>query len=114
MRNTGQAGIPFVSTDGFAAGVEIAELFLDQGHRRIAYMAGPMSERTELRRQEGFKHGLHSRGVALCAVLETAHYSRQEGMQALLRYMRERHPGHRRDGCPGGGQRGAQDRHRRV
>lgn len=87
MRNTGQAGIPFVSTDGFSAGVEIAELFLDQGLQRIAYMAGPMSERTELRRQEGFKQGLHSRGVDLCAVLETAHYSRQEGMQSLLRYM---------------------------
>ena len=85
--NTGQAGIPFVSTDGFPAGVEIAELFLDQGHQRIAYMAGPMSERTELRRQEGFRHGLHSRGAAPCAVLETTHYSRQEGMHALLRYL---------------------------
>lgn len=87
MRNTGQADIPFVSTDGFSAGVEIAELFLAQGYQRIAYMAGPLSERTELRRHEGFRHGLRQQGVDLCAVLEAPHYSRQEGMQALLRYM---------------------------
>lgn len=87
MRNTGQADIQFVSTDGFSAGVEIANLLLAQGYRRIAYMAGPMSERTELRRQDGFKHGLREQGVELCAVLGTAHYSRQEGMQSLLRYM---------------------------
>jgi DNA-binding LacI/PurR family transcriptional regulator len=35
LRNSGEAGIPFVSTDGHAAGAEIADLFLDQGWRCI-------------------------------------------------------------------------------
>jgi DNA-binding LacI/PurR family transcriptional regulator len=87
MRTAGQSNIQFVSTDGFAAGEEIAELFLTQGYQRVAYMAGPMSERTELRRLEGFKDGLQRCRVTLSAVLETAHYSRQEGMNALLRYL---------------------------
>jgi len=87
LRNSGQADIPFVSTDGHAAGAEIADLFLAQGYSRIGYMAGPMSERTELRRMEGFRDRLKAKGIALAAVMEAAHYRREEGMQALLRYL---------------------------
>jgi DNA-binding LacI/PurR family transcriptional regulator len=87
MRNSGQAGIPFVSTDGYTAGTEIADLFLAQGYRRIGYMAGPLSERTELRRMEGFRDRLNACGVALATVIETAHYRREQGMQALQRYL---------------------------
>jgi DNA-binding LacI/PurR family transcriptional regulator len=87
MRNSGQADIPFVSTDGYAAGAEIANLFLAQGYRRIGYMAGPMSERTELRRMEGFRDRLQTMGVALATVIETAHYRREQGMHALQRYL---------------------------
>jgi DNA-binding LacI/PurR family transcriptional regulator len=87
MRNSGQADIPFVSTDGYAAGAEIADLFLAQGYKRIGYMAGPMSERTELRRMEGFRDRLAACGTPLTTVLETAHYRREQGMQALQRYL---------------------------
>ena len=87
MRNSGEADIPFVSTDGYAAGAEIADLFLAQGYRRIGYMAGPMSERTELRRLEGFRDRLHTCGASLATVLETAHYRREQGMHALQRYL---------------------------
>ncbi|MEY4584224.1 MAG: hypothetical protein RJB10_721 [Pseudomonadota bacterium] len=87
MRNSGQADIPFVSTDGYAAGTEIADLFLAQGYRRIGYMAGPMSERTELRRMEGFRDRLNAAGTALHTVLETEHYSRIQGMQAMQRHL---------------------------
>jgi LacI family transcriptional regulator len=87
MRNSGMAEIPFVSTDGYAAGTEIADLFLAQGYRRIGYMAGPMSERTELRRMEGFRDRLNACGAALAAVIETAHYRREQGMKALQRYL---------------------------
>ncbi|MEX8495660.1 LacI family DNA-binding transcriptional regulator [Sphaerotilus sp.] len=89
LRNSGQADIPFVSTDGYAAGAEIANLFLDEGYRRIGYMAGPMSERTELRRLEGFRDRLSACGVPLSKVLEASHYRRSEGMQTLLRYLEE-------------------------
>ena len=87
LRNSGLADIPFVSTDGYAAGAEIADLFLAQGYRRIGYMAGPLSERTELRRMEGFRDRLQACGITLGAVLETAHYRREQGMQALQRYL---------------------------
>lgn len=87
LRNSGQADIPYVSTDGYAAGEEIAQLLLAQGYTRIGYMAGPLSERTELRRMEGFRDRLAQSGVGLSTVLEAAHYRREEGMQTLLRYL---------------------------
>ena len=87
MRNSGLASIPFVSTDGYAAGAEIAELFLTQGYRRIGYMAGPMSERTELRRMEGFRDRLAQAGIERATVLETLHYRREQGMSTLQRYL---------------------------
>jgi LacI family transcriptional regulator len=87
MRNSGLANIPFVSTDGYAAGAEIADLFLAQGYRRIGYMAGPMSVRTELRRMEGFRDRLAEMGVPLTVVLESQHYRREHGMAALQRYL---------------------------
>jgi DNA-binding LacI/PurR family transcriptional regulator len=86
-RNSAVANIPYVSTDGYAAGGEIADLFLAQGYRRIGHMAGPPSERTELRRLDGFQDRLQARGTPLACVLETSHYSRQQGLQSLSRYL---------------------------
>jgi DNA-binding LacI/PurR family transcriptional regulator len=86
-RNSSLANIPYVTTDGYAAGAEIADLFLAEGCRRIGHMAGPASDRTELRRLDGFRDRLQARGVALDCVLKTTHYRRDEGMQALLRYL---------------------------
>lgn len=87
LRNSGEADIPYVSTDGYSAGAEIADLYLAQGYSRIGYMVGPLSERTELRRMEGFRDRLKENGVALSTVMEAAHYRREDGMQALLRYL---------------------------
>jgi len=85
MRNSRLADIPFVTTDGYAAGAEIANLFLTQGYKRIGFMAGPTSERTELRRMEGFRDRLGEAGIALTTILETAHYHRLQGMRAMQR-----------------------------
>jgi DNA-binding LacI/PurR family transcriptional regulator len=87
LRNSGEADIRYVTTDGYAAGGEIADLFLDQGYRRIGYLAGPLSERTELRRMEGFRDRLSARGVPLSRVLEAKHYGRDDGVQALVGYL---------------------------
>lgn len=87
LRNSGEANIPYVSTDGYSAGSEIADLFVTQGYSRIGYMAGPLSERTELRRMEGFRDRLKEHGIALTTVMEAGHYRREDGMQTLLRYM---------------------------
>lgn len=86
-RDSAMVNIPYVTTDGYAAGAEIADLFLAQGHRRIGYMAGPASERTELRRLDGFRDRLQERGTPLACVLETSHYRREQGLQTLLKYL---------------------------
>lgn len=86
FRNSADAGIPYVSTDGYQAGQEIARLFLDQGYRSIGYMSGPTSAGTTLRRFEGFKEGLRAGQVALRTVLHADHYDRTCGMQALMRH----------------------------
>jgi LacI family transcriptional regulator len=86
-RNSSLANIPYVTTDGYAAGGEIADLFIAEGYRRIGHMAGPASDRTELRRLDGFRDRLQARGVPLDCVLKTTHYRRDEGMQSLLRYL---------------------------
>lgn len=87
LRNSGELGIKYVSTDGYRAGGEIADLFLDEGYRRIGYMAGPLSERTELRRMEGFRDRLQQAGMSLSLVLEAKHYRRTEGLRTLQRYL---------------------------
>ncbi len=86
-RDSAMVNIPYVTTDGYAAGAEIADLFLAQGHRRIGYMAGPASERTELRRLDGFRDRLQERGTPLACVLETSHYRREQGLRTLLKYL---------------------------
>lgn len=87
LRNSGEVGIPYVSTDGRSAGAEIADLLHAQGYQRIGYMAGPMSERTELRRLEGFRDRLSEHGVPLALILEASHYRRSEGLRTLTRYL---------------------------
>lgn len=87
LRNSGNEGIPFVSTDGFQAGREIAKLFVEFKYKNIGYMAGPTSVSTELRRFEGFKEGLREHNIALGNVLHTGHYQRAEGMQSLMKYL---------------------------
>ncbi|MDP4301425.1 LacI family DNA-binding transcriptional regulator [Leptothrix discophora] len=86
-RNSSLSNIPFVTTDGYAAGAEIADLFLSQGLRRIGHMTGPASERTELRRLDGFRDRLEACGVPLACVLHADHYRRDQAMQALLKYL---------------------------
>jgi LacI family transcriptional regulator len=87
MRNSDQIDIPCVTTDGHAAGAEIADILLDQGHVRIGYLAGPVSERTELRRLEGFRSRLQARGSALAVVLSASHYRRDEALRAFESYL---------------------------
>jgi DNA-binding LacI/PurR family transcriptional regulator len=87
LRNSGDADIPYVSTDGYAAGAEIADLFLAQGYRRIGYLAGLVSERAELRRLQGFRDRLQACGVPLAQTLEASHYLRDAGMRALQHYL---------------------------
>jgi len=47
--------IQVLATNGYQAGKEIGELLLAQGHQRMGYLAGPVSESTQLRRLHGFR-----------------------------------------------------------
>ena len=87
LRSSAVDDVPSVTTDGHAAGAEIADLFLAQGYRRIGYMAGPPSERTEVHRMDGFRDRLRERGVPLACVLETSHYRREQGLKTLSTYL---------------------------
>ncbi|ANG63805.1 LacI family transcriptional regulator [Marinobacterium aestuarii] len=86
-RNSDNPGIQVVSTDGYRAGHEIAMLLADQGYQRIGYMAGPVSESTQLQRVDGFEAGLRERGLVLSTVLDAGHYARENGYKSLNRYL---------------------------
>ncbi|WP_280546789.1 LacI family DNA-binding transcriptional regulator [Halomonas sp. 11-S5] len=87
-RNCEDPDIQVVSTDGYAAGREIAELLVtQQGYRRIGYMAGPSSETTRLRRLAGFQEGLAQHGVDAIELLEAGHYQRERGVAVLANYL---------------------------
>jgi len=82
-RNSEHPGIQVVTTDGYSAGRQVAALFLSQHYRRIGYMAGPVSESTQLRRLEGFRDGLSSAGLSIERVLDAGHYRREDGYRAM-------------------------------
>ncbi|PXX94862.1 LacI family DNA-binding transcriptional regulator [Halomonas sp. LBP4] len=94
-RNCEDPDIQVVSTDGYAAGREIAELLVAQDYRRIGYMAGPASESTRLRRLAGFQEGLVPHGVNAIEVLEAGHYRRDRGFATLAAYLDATPPGER-------------------
>jgi DNA-binding LacI/PurR family transcriptional regulator len=86
-RNASDPHLQVVSTDGFRAGQAIAHCFMNEGFTRFGYLAGPQSETTKLRRQEGFKAALEAEGHHLHATLPAEHYCRQEGYDAMHRYL---------------------------
>ncbi|PJX12991.1 LacI family transcriptional regulator [Halomonas sp. 141] len=89
-RNSDIHHIQVVSTDGHLAGREVAEALVEQGYRRIGYMAGPLSESTQLRRLEGFRDGLAEHGLAVEEVVEAGHYQQGAGFNALSQYLASR------------------------
>jgi LacI family transcriptional regulator len=86
-RNSDHPGIQVVTTDGYAAGQQVAHLFLGQHYRRIGYMAGPVSESTQLRRLEGFRDALTTADLAIEVVLDAQHYRREDGHRAMTQYL---------------------------
>ena len=86
-RSCDNPNIQVVTTDGYRAGREIAELLVEQGHRRIGYMAGPISESTQLKRLDGLRDGLGDKNLEVSLILEAGHYQRDCGFRALSRYL---------------------------
>lgn len=54
-----------VTIDNFQASYEVARHLLDQGHRRLAIITGPLDQSTALERKRGFERCLADNGVAL-------------------------------------------------
>ncbi|WP_321822581.1 MULTISPECIES: LacI family DNA-binding transcriptional regulator [unclassified Burkholderia] len=86
-RNSDIPHIQVVSTDGYAAGRQIAALLAEQGSVRIGYMAGPTSLSTQLKRLDGFRDGLAERGLGVEVVLDADHYRRDCGFRAMSEYL---------------------------
>ncbi|CAI1494776.1 Purine nucleotide synthesis repressor [Serratia quinivorans] len=79
--------IQVLATNGYQAGREIGELLLTQNYQRMGYLAGPVSESTQLRRLDGFRATLAEKQRDVSLVLQAPHYQRQCGMEAFAAYL---------------------------
>ncbi|SLN19546.1 putative HTH-type transcriptional repressor ExuR [Roseivivax jejudonensis] len=60
-------GVATVASDNFGGGREVARLFVEAGHERVAYIAGWEGASTQRDREAGFLEGLAAAGVSLHA-----------------------------------------------
>jgi DNA-binding LacI/PurR family transcriptional regulator len=73
-----------VETDNMGGGRVATQHLLDLGHRRIAYIAGPVSEWDNVERQEGYEQALQASGVSVDPTLIVRGDNQPEGgMQAM-------------------------------
>ncbi len=79
--------IQVLATNGYQAGREIGELLLTQNYQRMGYLAGPVSESTQLRRLDGFRAALTEKQRDVSVLLQAPHYQRQCGMEAFAAYL---------------------------
>lgn len=90
-------GVQIVTTDDYQAGEQIAQLLLDQGYKRMGYMAGPPCGSTQLQRINGFNAALAQRDLALELILDAGTYQRQRGYEVLSDYLHSSQAGDRVD-----------------
>lgn len=79
--NRGQDSPDFidVTTDNFAGARAVAEFLIENGHKRMAHIAGWQGSTTGRDRQAGFLSGLEAAGIEAVAVLDGM-YARQTAM----------------------------------
>lgn len=80
------AAVACANRDG---GRQVAELLLRAGHRRLAFIGGPVETSTGRDRREGFRGALAAAGAA-APILESGPLDYEGGHAALLRLMRAR------------------------
>jgi len=80
-----------VCCDNVAGGRMVADLLLDAGHKRIAYIAGRANTSTNVDREKGFGARLRERGVAEC-LREPGEYTHESGYQAACRLLTRADP----------------------
>ncbi|MEO8249606.1 MAG: LacI family DNA-binding transcriptional regulator [Burkholderiales bacterium] len=76
-----RSGTSSVTSDNRRGGQLVAELLLERGHRRIAFIAGLENSSTNLERERGFVDGLRERGARVCA-RAVGHYDFEQAQRA--------------------------------
>jgi DNA-binding LacI/PurR family transcriptional regulator len=85
------SGVSAVSCANYEGGREVADAFLDAGHRRLAYVGGLEDTSTNLDRRRGFIERLAERGVSDCRV-ERGIFTYQGGYEAARRLLESPQP----------------------
>ncbi|MEW5717898.1 MAG: LacI family DNA-binding transcriptional regulator [Chloroflexota bacterium] len=80
-----------VSCDNVAGGRLVADLFLDAGHTRLAYIAGRKNTSTNLDREKGFSERLRERGHPEW-LYEQGAYTYESGFAAAQHLLRRSDP----------------------
>ncbi|RME80782.1 MAG: LacI family DNA-binding transcriptional regulator [Caldilineae bacterium] len=75
-----------VCTDNVEAGRLVANLLLDAGHKRIAFIEGKANASTNLDRRKGFLDRLRERGHLSC-IIEPGDYTYEAGFEAARRLL---------------------------
>ena len=70
-----------VTSDNYHGGRMVAQLLLERGHRKLAFLAGLENSSTSIERERGFVDGLQASGLALHS-REVGYYSFERAQQA--------------------------------
>lgn len=90
-RYVSDSGVSAVSCDNLNGGRMVADLLLDAGHTRLAYVAGRENASTNRDRRRGFLERLAERGVEHCQQ-ESGDFTYEGGFSAALRLLDSPHP----------------------
>ena len=88
-RQAESSGISSVQIDNYAGGKLAAEVLLDAGLERIAFIGGPEPDKTSEERERGFKERLSDDGVGLFG-RETGDFTFESGREAAARLFSQR------------------------
>lgn len=83
--------ITSVTCDNLAGGRLVAELLINAGHRKLAYISGRPDTSTNQDRAKGFFDALRERGHGPCIVEPGGTYSYEAGYKAALRLIGAQH-----------------------
>jgi DNA-binding LacI/PurR family transcriptional regulator len=81
------AGVSAVCCDNVEGGRLVANLLLDGGHKRLAYIAGKSNTSTNIDREKGFTDRLRERGISEW-LREQGEYTYESGYEATSRLLR--------------------------
>lgn len=83
FRTACEEGVPYLSTDDLSATRSMAHELIAQGKRRFAYLAGPASTTSVLRREEGYLSVLAEYGLTFDQRWSVDHYHRLGAYESI-------------------------------